>query len=455
MSKAMAARLERRLNDIRTSIPGNDRNAAQPRWASANLGIFLCVSCATIHRSLGSHISRVKSISLDTWDKDQVETVKQMGNVKSNALYNPDPAAHPPPLNMDDDGRNSAMMLYIQSKYRDKAFMRPQQQSQFGQGSYSSSKRPTQSIDNGYKSGTVDSDRSMAPPSPVTPALTYTSSQSSFSSTVSRQPNEVASLCLVSPVSSQQSYASLGRVQATDRANTAPLPDVPRRESPVSLPTHVHHANAHYNPFNRQMTASAVIPSTKVSYDASLAPAHTVSHMHPYNTVAISAQAMPSQRPWSAHTVTQAETASVQHQSDVFADLAGLAISQPSQVTALATFVAPPALVATPTGNPFSNGLRPAFVPTSSFGQSLASNMAGQASVNPYASFMSATTTPSSTTHLQAQPTGFVSRNPFLNAGNALHKQAPSAPAPVWPVQSSFNPATTYSHVNVRYPNGS
>lgn len=43
-----------------------------PRWASWNLGIFLCIRCAGIHRNLGVHISKVKSVNLDTWTSEQI-----------------------------------------------------------------------------------------------------------------------------------------------------------------------------------------------------------------------------------------------------------------------------------------------------------------------------------------------------------------------------------------------
>src|SRR5947209_3746582 len=38
-----------------------------PRWASWNLGIFVCITCSGIHRSMGTHISRgnVSKMSLD------------------------------------------------------------------------------------------------------------------------------------------------------------------------------------------------------------------------------------------------------------------------------------------------------------------------------------------------------------------------------------------------------
>ena len=44
-----------------------------PRWASWNLGVFVCIRCAGIHRNLGVHISRVKSVNLDSWTPEQIE----------------------------------------------------------------------------------------------------------------------------------------------------------------------------------------------------------------------------------------------------------------------------------------------------------------------------------------------------------------------------------------------
>ncbi len=43
-----------------------------PRWASWNLGIFVCIRCAGIHRNLGVHISKVRSVNLDSWTPQQV-----------------------------------------------------------------------------------------------------------------------------------------------------------------------------------------------------------------------------------------------------------------------------------------------------------------------------------------------------------------------------------------------
>lgn len=46
------------------SLPGNnaccDCGSPDPRWASINLGITLCIECSGIHRSFGVHLSKVR-----------------------------------------------------------------------------------------------------------------------------------------------------------------------------------------------------------------------------------------------------------------------------------------------------------------------------------------------------------------------------------------------------------
>jgi stromal membrane-associated protein len=58
-----------------------------PRWASINLGIFVCMPCAGIHRNLGVHISKMKSVNLDKWNIDWVEYMEATGNVRANSFW--------------------------------------------------------------------------------------------------------------------------------------------------------------------------------------------------------------------------------------------------------------------------------------------------------------------------------------------------------------------------------
>lgn len=95
-----------------------DCDSKGPRWASWNLGVFLCIRCAGIHRNLGVHISRVKSVNLDQWTAEQIASMQAMGNLKAKSVYE----AH-----LSDNYRrsqnDSAMEQFIRSKYEQKKWI--------------------------------------------------------------------------------------------------------------------------------------------------------------------------------------------------------------------------------------------------------------------------------------------------------------------------------------------
>ncbi|KAH0839815.1 hypothetical protein J3R83DRAFT_761 [Lanmaoa asiatica] len=51
-----------------------------PQWASVSFAIFLCLQCAGVHRGFGVHISFVRSVSMDTWQNDQLKRMQLGGN---------------------------------------------------------------------------------------------------------------------------------------------------------------------------------------------------------------------------------------------------------------------------------------------------------------------------------------------------------------------------------------
>jgi stromal membrane-associated protein len=58
-----------------------------PRWASWNIGVFVCIRCSGIHRSMGVHISRVKSVDLDSWTDEQLASMLRWGNGRANKYW--------------------------------------------------------------------------------------------------------------------------------------------------------------------------------------------------------------------------------------------------------------------------------------------------------------------------------------------------------------------------------
>jgi Arf-GAP with dual PH domain-containing protein len=69
--------------------PPSSSRLSDPDWTSINLGIFLCIECAGVHRNLGVHHSKVRSITLDTscWDAEQVTFMRGIGNVRAREMY--------------------------------------------------------------------------------------------------------------------------------------------------------------------------------------------------------------------------------------------------------------------------------------------------------------------------------------------------------------------------------
>ncbi|XP_036844507.1 arf-GAP with coiled-coil, ANK repeat and PH domain-containing protein 3 isoform X3 [Oncorhynchus mykiss] len=108
-------------------LPGNeyccDCGQADPHWASINLGILLCIECSGIHRSLGVHCSKVRSLMLDSWEPELLKLMCELGNSVINHIYEGACEAQ----GLKKPGPSSSRQekeAWIKSKYVEKKFLK-------------------------------------------------------------------------------------------------------------------------------------------------------------------------------------------------------------------------------------------------------------------------------------------------------------------------------------------
>ncbi|KAF9073995.1 hypothetical protein BDP27DRAFT_1259501 [Rhodocollybia butyracea] len=116
MSRQDKATTEKHAKTLRelVKIPDNklcaDCKRNDARWASWNLGVFVCIRCSGIHRSMGTHISKVKSVDLDAWTPEQMTSIQKWGNHLANLYWE----AH---LKQGHIPADHKMESFIRSKY--------------------------------------------------------------------------------------------------------------------------------------------------------------------------------------------------------------------------------------------------------------------------------------------------------------------------------------------------
>ncbi|XP_028091241.1 ADP-ribosylation factor GTPase-activating protein AGD12-like isoform X2 [Camellia sinensis] len=117
----------RRLKDLLVQSDNRscaDCGAPDPKWASANIGVFICLKCCGVHRSLGTHISKVLSVTLDEWSDDEIDAMIEVGgNASANSIYEafiPQGYTKPGP-----ESGHEERAKFIRSKYELQEFLKP------------------------------------------------------------------------------------------------------------------------------------------------------------------------------------------------------------------------------------------------------------------------------------------------------------------------------------------
>ncbi|XP_074537687.1 arf-GAP with GTPase, ANK repeat and PH domain-containing protein 2 isoform X1 [Halichoeres trimaculatus] len=97
-----------------------DCEAPNPTWASLNLGALICIECSGIHRNLGTHLSRVRSLDLDDWPGELTQVLAAIGNHMANSIWESCTQGRTKPTpNATREERES----WIRAKYEQRAFV--------------------------------------------------------------------------------------------------------------------------------------------------------------------------------------------------------------------------------------------------------------------------------------------------------------------------------------------
>ncbi|NWS76544.1 AGAP3 protein, partial [Crotophaga sulcirostris] len=103
-----------------------DCDAPNPDWASLNLGALMCIECSGIHRNLGTHLSRVRSLDLDDWPSELLMVMTAIGNALANAVWEGAVEGYPKPT---PESSREEKERWIRAKYEQKLFLAPLPQS--------------------------------------------------------------------------------------------------------------------------------------------------------------------------------------------------------------------------------------------------------------------------------------------------------------------------------------
>ncbi|KAK9479874.1 hypothetical protein V1514DRAFT_303490 [Lipomyces japonicus] len=133
-----------RETDATNAVCADCGLTSKVEWVSINLMVIICIDCGGVHRSLGTHISKVRSLTLDTvsFTPDLVDALLTVGNARANSVWEALPeAAIQKALIFTDVYENASInqnsqlnttslvykrrQAFIQSKYVDKMFVVP------------------------------------------------------------------------------------------------------------------------------------------------------------------------------------------------------------------------------------------------------------------------------------------------------------------------------------------
>ena len=108
-----------------------DCSAPDPTWASINRGVLICDECCSVHRSLGRHISQIKSLNKGQWSPTLLSMVQHLANHGANSIWehsllDPSQSKHGKKKPGPRDQVHPVKAEFIRSKYQFLQFINKQ-----------------------------------------------------------------------------------------------------------------------------------------------------------------------------------------------------------------------------------------------------------------------------------------------------------------------------------------
>ncbi|KAK7123458.1 hypothetical protein R3I93_021777 [Phoxinus phoxinus] len=108
------------IRNVRGNSFCADCDAPNPDWASLNLGALICIECSGMHRNLGTHLSRVRSLDLDDWPVELSMVMTAIGNAMANSVWEGCVEEYTKP---GVDSTREEKERWIRAKYEQKLFL--------------------------------------------------------------------------------------------------------------------------------------------------------------------------------------------------------------------------------------------------------------------------------------------------------------------------------------------